>query len=76
MWLAEHLSAGRHPIIAVDLPRIYKEGYREILKADACAVDLYKLGLYFYEHGSYVKQFDARGDVSKVLLEVSFTTVI
>nr|CAH7731831.1 unnamed protein product [Callosobruchus chinensis] len=39
---------------------VYRESYREILKADACAVDLHKYSLHFYEVGSYVKHFDRK----------------
>lgn len=68
LWLADPLSFERHPLISIELPRIYKEAYREILKADATAVDLHKLGLYFYELGLYVKRLDPRGEVERVLL--------
>ncbi|CAH1365300.1 hypothetical protein MTP99_001580 [Tenebrio molitor] len=68
VWLALELTTTRQPIIAPDLPKFYKEAYREILKADPCAVDLHKFGLYFYELGSYAKQFDPRGDVAEILL--------
>jgi GINS complex subunit 3 len=70
VWLALELTTTRQPIIAPDLPKFYKEAYREILKADPCAVDLHKFGLYFYELGSYAKQFDPRGDVAEILLHV------
>ncbi|VEN52048.1 unnamed protein product [Callosobruchus maculatus] len=62
------MSAGRQPIITPELPKVYRESYREILKADACAVDLHKYSLHFYEVGSYVKHFDRRGDVHDILL--------
>lgn len=71
LWLGQQLSAGRQPVVSMDLPRIYKEAYREILKADPCAVDLHKLNLYFFELGFYVKHLDSRGEVSSVLLQVS-----
>uniref|UniRef100_A0A1Y1JX65 DNA replication complex GINS protein PSF3 n=1 Tax=Photinus pyralis TaxID=7054 RepID=A0A1Y1JX65_PHOPY len=67
-WLADPLSFARHPLISIELPRVYKEAYREILKADATAVDLHKLGLYFYELGLYVKRLDPRREVEAILL--------
>lgn len=76
LWLCQELSAGRHPVVSIDLPKIYKEAYREILKADPCAVDLHKLNLYFFELGSHVKHLDSKGDVEKVLLQVSTTTTL
>lgn len=71
MWLVLSLSSGRQPLVAPELPKVYKEAYREILKADACAVDLHKFGLFFYELGAYAKKFDSREDVSKILIHVS-----
>ncbi|KAK4883892.1 hypothetical protein RN001_000163 [Aquatica leii] len=68
MWLAEPISSGRQPLISIDLPRSYKETHREILKADAVAVDLHKFGINFYELGLYVKHLDPTGEVLKVLL--------
>lgn len=70
LWLVNSMQSNR-PIVKPDLPRVYKETYREILEADPCALDLHKLGLYFYELGSYVRQFDNRGDVARVLVQVS-----
>lgn len=55
--------------------KIYKESYREILTADACAVDLHKFSLHFYELGSYVKHFDRKGDVHNILLHVSYASL-
>ncbi|KAJ8937969.1 hypothetical protein NQ318_003729 [Aromia moschata] len=68
MWLVLEMSTGRQPIVLPELPKIYKEAYREILEADACAVDLHKFNLYFYELGSYAKRFDRKGDVHQTLL--------
>ncbi|XP_048523287.1 DNA replication complex GINS protein PSF3 isoform X2 [Dendroctonus ponderosae] len=74
VWLvASDCSIGRQPIFAPELPKIYKEAYREILKADATAVDLHKFNVYFYELGAYVKQFDRKDDVHAILLH-TFTT--
>lgn len=71
LWLSQEISLSRQPVVAPELPKIYKESYREILKADACAVDLHKFNLYFYEFGSHVKYFDKKGDVHEILLHVS-----
>ncbi|XP_017785099.1 PREDICTED: DNA replication complex GINS protein PSF3 [Nicrophorus vespilloides] len=73
IWLVQPLSSGRHAIIAADLPRIYTEPYREILKADPVAVDLHKFNLYFYEFGLYAKSFDIRGDVATTLIYTFIT---
>ncbi|XP_030762308.1 DNA replication complex GINS protein PSF3 [Sitophilus oryzae] len=73
LWLVLDGAAGRQLILAPELPKIYREAYREILKADATAIDLHKFNLYFYELGSYIKHFDRRGDVHNILLH-TFTT--
>lgn len=74
LWFVQDISSGRQPIVVPELPKFYKEGYRQILKADATAVDLHKFNLYFYELGAYVKNFDRRRDVADTLLNVSCNT--
>lgn len=69
-WLAESLSSGRHPLVAAELPKVYREAYREILKADPTAVELQKFGLHFYEFGMYIRKFDNSGDVTNILGKV------
>lgn len=71
VWLVQEMASGRQPIVAPDMPKIYKESYREILMADACTVDLHKLNLYFFELGLHIKHFDRKGDVHNILLHVS-----
>lgn len=71
MWLVQQLGSGRQPVVSVELPRVYKEAYREILKADPKAVNLHKFGLYFYELGAYAKQFDSHKEVAEILIHVS-----
>ncbi|XP_028139840.1 DNA replication complex GINS protein PSF3 [Diabrotica virgifera virgifera] len=68
LWLVSEISFSRQPLVQPDLPKIYKEAYREILKADACAVDLHKFNLYFYELGSNIKHFDRKEEVHETLL--------
>ncbi|XP_026321029.1 DNA replication complex GINS protein PSF3 [Hyposmocoma kahamanoa] len=68
LWLAESLFARRPPLVTVDLPKIYKDAYREILNADACTVDMHKLGQYFYELGCYVAKHDIKGEVASTLV--------
>lgn len=69
LWLAENIGLGRGSFVSADIPRIYKESYREILKADASTVDLNKLCSHFYEFGKYVAKFDDRDDVADIILE-------
>lgn len=60
LWLAQALNFGRHTSISIDIPKTYKERYREILLADACAVELSKWNLYYYELGMYLRKFNNR----------------
>ncbi|XP_015918450.2 DNA replication complex GINS protein PSF3 [Parasteatoda tepidariorum] len=55
LWMAQALQSRR--IISIDLPKVYKEGYRKILNADATIVDLHKMGPYFYHFGLYLLKF-------------------
>ncbi|XP_066262720.1 DNA replication complex GINS protein PSF3 [Euwallacea similis] len=73
LWLTLDCATGRQPIVAPELPKSYREAYREILKADATAVDLHKFSLYFYELGFNIKHFDRSGEVHDILLH-TFTT--
>lgn len=76
LWLAESLHSRRPPLVNVDLPRIYKEAYREILNADACTIDMHKLGQYFYELGCFIAKHDIKGEVASTLVNVSSTIFI
>ncbi|KFM61684.1 DNA replication complex GINS protein PSF3, partial [Stegodyphus mimosarum] len=67
LWMAQALQ-NRH-IIAVEVPRVYREAYREILNADASVVDLHKMGPYFYHFGLYLLRFSHHDseDICKIL---------
>nr|XP_033329909.1 DNA replication complex GINS protein PSF3 [Megalopta genalis] len=54
LWLAEALKNLQNPVVSVDIPKIFKEGYREILEADAEVIVLNKWNPYFYELGMHV----------------------
>lgn len=58
LWLAKELCNRRRKIVTVDIPKAYKDSYREIFKADASVVDLHRLGPYFYEFGTKLLHFD------------------
>ena len=68
-WLAKVL--GKRNIVSVQLPKQYRRGQREILRADAKVVDLYKQGPYFYGLGMQLLSFNhlESRDLSKNLLE-------
>lgn len=72
--MARALCSRKRHIISVELPKQYKEGYREILSADPNVVDLHKLGPYFYNYGNQLLRFELpeTPDVAKSLLQVHF----
>jgi GINS complex subunit 3 len=71
LWLAAALKSRRQAIVSVELPKQYRQSYRDVLTADANVVDLHKLGPYYYGCGTMLLMFDhpERGAVSKSLLE-------
>ncbi|XP_022345685.1 DNA replication complex GINS protein PSF3-like [Crassostrea virginica] len=70
-WMARALCSRKRHIVSVDMPKQYKEGYREIFTADPTVVDLHKLGPYFYTYGGQLLRFDLpeTADVAKSLLQ-------
>ncbi|XP_001601773.1 DNA replication complex GINS protein PSF3 [Nasonia vitripennis] len=72
LWLADALSKSRQPIVTCETPKIFKDSYKEILHADACAVELSKWCQHYYELGLHLPQMSVE-DSSKLaefLLEV------
>ncbi|KAJ9598874.1 hypothetical protein L9F63_026591 [Diploptera punctata] len=60
LWLPRSLTAQRRHLVTIDIPKVFKEAYREILKADASVVDLHKLSIYFYDFGIYLSKMGHR----------------
>lgn len=77
-WLAKELCSRRRRVVSVELPKVYKDAYREILKADACVVDLHKYGPHFYDIGTKLMHFDDDDNsmVIRSLQEVIFVCYI
>lgn len=71
-WLAKSQSSKRRNIISVELPKQYRDSYREIMVAEASVVDLHKLGPHFYAFGCLLAQFNFADavDVAQSLLQV------
>ncbi|XP_064467012.1 DNA replication complex GINS protein PSF3-like [Ornithodoros turicata] len=69
LWLARQLL-NRH-VIAVEVPKVYRETYREILSADAAAVDLYRLQPHFYNFGLHIQNLPVldADDISQALIQ-------
>ncbi|KAM7536319.1 hypothetical protein Aperf_G00000081096 [Anoplocephala perfoliata] len=55
-WLVTTIGGSARYIFTLDLPSIYKEGYREIFAADAWVVDLRKKNPYFYSMGCHLSK--------------------
>jgi len=70
LWLVRALYGRRKHTVSMEMPKQYREGYREILNADASVVDLHKLGPNFYSFGSYLLGFDhpEGTDIARCLL--------
>ncbi|XP_046833026.1 DNA replication complex GINS protein PSF3 [Vespa crabro] len=60
IWLTHPLNIIQGSLINIELPKVYKDSYREILQADACAVSLSKWNPHFYEVGMYLRTFNIR----------------
>ncbi|XP_022207115.1 DNA replication complex GINS protein PSF3 [Nilaparvata lugens] len=58
LWLAKTLSRTNHGLVRMQLPKIYKDVYRDSLVADASVVDLYKMSKFFYSFGKQLSDCD------------------
>ncbi|XP_062856417.1 DNA replication complex GINS protein PSF3 [Trichomycterus rosablanca] len=58
LWLAKGLYERKRRVISVDLPKVYREGWRTVFGADANVVDLHKMGPYYYGFGSQMLHFE------------------
>ncbi|XP_060783021.1 DNA replication complex GINS protein PSF3 [Neoarius graeffei] len=58
LWLAKGLYERKRHVISVDLPKVYREGWRTVFGADANMVDLHKMGPYYYSLGSQMLHFE------------------
>jgi len=62
-WMVEGLNTGRNTYLDVEVPKTYREVYREIMTADPLVVDLHKQGPYYYEFGrQLIKQSPSEGE--------------
>ena len=73
-WLCRELCTRRRRIVSVEFPKVYCETYRQIYKADPNALDLHKMGPYFYKFGVkllHLEHYDAgsvAGSISQVCI--------
>lgn len=59
VWLAKGLYERKRRVLSVELPKVYREGWRTVFSADPMVVDLYKMGPYYYGLGSQMLHFDS-----------------
>ena len=54
-WCVEGLVSNKaRSYLQVDIPKTFKEVFREIMSADPLVVDLHKMGPYYYEFGRHL----------------------
>uniref|UniRef100_A0A8C9SNX2 DNA replication complex GINS protein PSF3 n=1 Tax=Scleropages formosus TaxID=113540 RepID=A0A8C9SNX2_SCLFO len=59
LWLAKGLYERKRRVLSVELPKVYREGWRTVFGADPNVVDLHKMGPYYYGLGSQLLHFDS-----------------
>ena len=72
-WMARVLCSRRRQIVSVELPKAYKDAYRDVIRADASVINLHKLGPYYYGSGIKMLEFNFSENeaIAKALLTVS-----
>ncbi|XP_053551367.1 DNA replication complex GINS protein PSF3 [Bombina bombina] len=71
LWLVKGLYDNKRRILSVELPKIYREGWRTVFSADANVVDLHKMGPHYYGFGSQLLNFDSpeNTEIAKTILQ-------
>ncbi|MEE6500222.1 hypothetical protein FKM82_003709 [Ascaphus truei] len=71
LWLVKGLYDNKRRIISVELPKMYREGWRTVFSADANVVDLHKMGPHYYGFGSQLLNFDSpeNTEIAKSILQ-------
>uniref|UniRef100_A0A8C1HT37 DNA replication complex GINS protein PSF3 n=1 Tax=Cyprinus carpio carpio TaxID=630221 RepID=A0A8C1HT37_CYPCA len=59
LWLAKGLYERKRRVLSMELPKVYREGWRTVFGADPTVVDLHKMGPYYYGLGSQLLHFDS-----------------
>lgn len=72
LWLVKGLYDNKRRIISVELPKIYREGWRTVFSADANVVDLHKMGPHYYGFGFQLLNFESpeNTEIAKAILQV------
>ncbi|XP_047452550.1 DNA replication complex GINS protein PSF3 [Mugil cephalus] len=71
LWLSKGLYERKRRVLSVELPKVYKEGWRTVFNADPNVVDLHKMGPYYYGLGSQMLHFDSpeNPEIAQTLLQ-------
>ncbi|XP_054633808.1 DNA replication complex GINS protein PSF3 isoform X2 [Dunckerocampus dactyliophorus] len=69
--IVEGLYEQNKGMLSVELPKVYRQGWRTVFHADPAVVDLHKLGPYYYGLGSQMLHFDSpeNQDIAHILLQ-------
>lgn len=72
LWLSKGLYDRKRRVLSVELPKVYREGWRTVFNADPNVVDLHKMGPYYYGLGSQMLHFDCpeNTEIGQTLLQV------
>lgn len=75
LWLAKGLYERKRRVLSVELPKVYREGWRTVFGADPIVVDLHKMGPYYYGLGSQMLHFDSpeNPEIANTILQVSMS---
>lgn len=73
LWLSKGLYERKRRVVSIELPKVYKEGWRTVFNADPNVVDLHKMGPYYYGLGSQMLHFDSpeNPEIGRTLLQVN-----
>ena len=72
LWLSKGLYEKNRKVLSIELPKVYREGWRTVFNADPNVVDLHKMGPYYYGLGSQMLHFDnpENTEIGQTLLQV------
>ncbi|KAM7002534.1 DNA replication complex GINS protein PSF3 [Tautogolabrus adspersus] len=71
LWLSKGLYEKKRRVLSVEVPKVYREGWRTVFNADPNVVDLHKMGPYYYGLGSQMLHFDSpdNPEIAQTLLQ-------
>lgn len=73
LWLSKGLYERNRKVLSIELPKVYRDGWRTVFNADPNVVDLHKMGPYYYGLGSQMLHFEnpENTEIGQTLLQVS-----